>query len=152
MTSQYIGTVMAGLLFAFASSQAQQAGTNEPGAPASQWETQNGVGYVCGGIGSDDELAMKEKAAKHDLMVTFATKKGDYLGEAHVTIADGKGRTLLDTACSGPIMIADLPKSGRYRIHAEAAGQSTGGTMEVRKGKGPKTLPLVWPGEKVDGG
>jgi hypothetical protein len=153
MKPQFIPTVAAGLLFACASSQAQQAGSGQPGAPAAaKWETQHGVSYVCGGIGADDAAAMKEQAAKHDLMVTFATTKGDYLGEAHVTIADAKGHKLLDATCGGPIMIADLPKSGRYSVHAEVAGLATGGTVDVKHGKSGKPLALVWPPKRVEPG
>jgi hypothetical protein len=152
MNTQLIGTVMAGLLFACASGRAQQAGTSEPGTAAPEWQTQHGVSYLCGGVGAEDAAAMKAKAAKHDLMVTFATTKGDYLGEAHVTIADGKGRKLLDATCNGPIMIADLPKSGQYRVHAEVAGLVTGGTVSVSHGKGVKPLALVWPTQRVEPG
>lgn len=152
MKTRFIGTVTAGLLFSLASSQARQAGTNEQDAPVRDWQTQHGVSYVCGGVGADDAAAMKAMAPKHDLMVTFATTNGDYVGEAHVTIADAKGRTLLDTACGGPIMIADFPKSGRYQIHAEVAGLVTGGTAAVNHGKSAKPLALVWPARRAEPG
>jgi hypothetical protein len=152
MKSRFIRTVMAGLLFALASSQAQQPGMDNQGAPLLKWETQNGITYVCGGIGADEATAMKKEAPKHDLMVTFASMSGEFLGDAHVTIADSRGRQLLDTTCGGPIMLADFPKSGRYRVRAEVAGRATGGTVEVRRGAAVKTLPLVWPREQVEQG
>jgi hypothetical protein len=138
---------MAGLLFTLASVQAQQPGMDQEGAGLPKWETRNGITYVCGGVGTDEAAAMKKEAPKHDLMVTFADTKGEYLGDAHVTIADSKGRQLLDITCGGPVMLAEFPKSGRYRIQAEIGGRTAGGTVEVRHKAGVKTLPLVWPRE-----
>jgi hypothetical protein len=152
MKSRILRTAMAGLLFALAPGQAQQPGMDQQGTALAKWETQNGITYICGGIGADEAEAMKKEAPKHDLMVTFASTSGDFLGEAHVTIADGRGRTVLDTSCDGPIMLADFPKSGKYRVKAEVAGLATSGTVEVHHGKGVKTLPLVWPREKVEQG
>jgi hypothetical protein len=153
MKSRFIRTVMAGLLFALAaSSQAQQPGMDGQGPLSPKWETQNGISYVCGGIGADEAAAMKKEAPKHDLMVTFADTRGEFLGEAQVTIADSRGRQLLDTTCGGPIMLADFPKSGRYRVRADIAGRSTGGTVEVHHRAGVKILPLVWPREQVEPG
>jgi hypothetical protein len=152
MNSRLIRTAMAGFLLAFASARAQQTSMDGQGATWPKWETQNGISYVCGGIGAEEAAAMKMEAPKHDLMVTFASTTGDFLGDAHVTIADSRGRTVLDTTCGGPIMLTDLPKSGRYRVKAEVAGLATGGTAEVSHGKGVKLLPLVWPREKVEPG
>jgi hypothetical protein len=67
-------------------------------------------------------------------------------------IADSRGRQLLDITCGGPIMLADFPKSGRYRVRAEVAGLATGKSLEVRHGKGGRTLALVWPREQVEPG
>jgi hypothetical protein len=152
MKSRFLGPVMAGLLFAIASSQAQQPGADDQVVELPKWETENGISYVCGGVGADEAALMKKEAAKHDLMVTFADTKGEFLGDAHVTIADSRGRKLLDTSCGGPIMLADFPKSGRYRVRAEIAGRATGGSVEVRHKAGVKTLPLVWPRELVEPG
>jgi hypothetical protein len=49
-------------------------------------------------------------------------------------------------------MLADFPKSGRYRVRAGIAGRATGGTVDVRHKAGVKILPLVWPREQVEPG
>jgi hypothetical protein len=151
MKSQFIRAAMAPLLFfAVASSQAQQPVMDGSSAAALEWKTQNGIRYICGGVGAEEADDLKAEARKRDLMLTFASTSGDYLGDAHVTIADSRGRPLLDITCGGPIMLADLPKSGRYRVQAELAGRSTGGTVDVSHKASGKTLALVWPREKTE--
>jgi hypothetical protein len=147
MKSRFLRPVLAALLFVLASSQAQQPATDDQVVELPTWQAQNGISYVCGGVGADEAALMKKEAPKHDLMVTFADTNGEYLGDAHVTIADPKGRQLLDITCGGPVMLAEFPKSGRYRVQAEIGGRTAGGTVEVRHKAGVKTLPLVWPRE-----
>jgi hypothetical protein len=114
-------------------------------------QTQNGISYMCGGIGNDAAASMKQAARQHDLMLTFATREGNYLSDVNVEITDARGRPLLDTTCDGPIMLVDLPKGGRYRISAEVNGKEESGTVQLRPRVKGKRLALAWPREVVPG-
>ena len=64
------------LLFAgFVLSPAAMAQT--PEAPV-QPKTENGLRYLCGGVGQDESEYMKSQARSHGLLMT--SKKGDYRG------------------------------------------------------------------------
>lgn len=118
-------------------------------APAAlpEAQTENGISYMCGGVGSDAAESMKQAAKQHALMLTFATREGSYLSDVNVKIADARGRLLLDTTCDGPIMLLDLPKGGRYRISAEVNGKQESGTVQLGPRAKGKRLALVWPRE-----
>ncbi len=108
--------------------------------------TENGVTYMCGGVGEDESRYMKQTAAgDYDLMMTFAERNGNYVADVAVSIKDARGKTVLDTTCDGPILLVDLP-SGGYRIHAEADGRALDRTALVKAGKGPaRQVTFAWP-------
>lgn len=103
--------------------------------------------FVCGGVGVDEQQAMKAQAASHDVMLTFATSGGAYMADVAVKIQDARGAAVLDATCGGPIMLVDLPGPGTYRVTASAAGgASKQQTVSVARGKRPATATFVWPG------
>ncbi len=109
-------------------------------------KTENGITYLCGGVGKEEAAYMKQAARGHDLMLTFATRRGDYLADVNVTIEDARGETVLQTTCDAPIMLVDMPKSGTYRIHAEAAGYAQDRTARVNTRKPAlAALVMTWP-------
>lgn len=144
MRLEYILAAALGLSSAAACAHGQSVPAQETQTAAS---TQNGVRYTCGGVGSDEARAMKEQAARHNLMLTFASRSGNYLSNVDVDIADAHGRTVLKTTCEGPIMLVDVPSGGRYRIHGALAGQTMSAVTELRPGSKGKTVHLVLPGE-----
>jgi uncharacterized membrane protein YgcG len=107
-------------------------------------KTENGITYLCGGIGREEASYMKQQAGKHDLALTFAAKDGDYLADVNVAIRDARGNPILETRCDGPMMLVDLPKGGTYRIHAETAGYALDRTVAV-SGNRVATAVLTWP-------
>ncbi|TCS34706.1 hypothetical protein EDC30_11236 [Paucimonas lemoignei] len=109
--------------------------------------TENGVTYMCGGVGEDETAYMKQAAAKdYDLMMTFAEKTGSYVANVDVSIVDARGRTVLETKCDGPILLVDLPSGGNYRIHAESGGRTIDRSAAVKAGKGhARPVTFVWP-------
>lgn len=111
-----------------------------------QPDTQNGISYLCGGVGSDDAAAMKQAAARHNLMLTFATRSGNFVSGVDVDIRDARGRTLLKTTCDGPIMLVDVPKGGRYRIYGDIDGRSTSAEAQLGPDSKGKAVHLVLPG------
>jgi hypothetical protein len=114
-------------------------------------KTENGVTYLCGGVGLDESASMKQQAGNYDLMLTFAARDGSYLADANVDIADARGRPVLQTTCGAPILLVDLPKGGTYRIRSEIAGYTQTKTVNVQNKKGSaKSLVMVWPSSVVE--
>jgi hypothetical protein len=101
--------------------------------------------FTCGGVGVDEQQRMKAQASGHDLMLTFATSNGSYMADVEVRIRDARGATVLDASCDGPIMLADLPGPGTYRVTASAAGASKQRSVNVGRGKRPASATFVWP-------
>jgi hypothetical protein len=113
-------------------------------------KTENGVSYLCGGIGQDEAAQMKQAARDHGLMLTFAARNGSYLADVNVDITDASGNTVLRTTCDGPIMLVDLPKAGNYRIRAEAGGYTLTRTARVAPAGHAKSLVMAWPQQAVE--
>src|SRR3954469_3672083 len=67
--------------------------------------------FRCGGVGQEDQDRMKADAAKHPLMLTFASEGGAYLADVDVEISRG-GKVVLQGRCSGPLMLVDLAPAG----------------------------------------
>lgn len=118
--------------------------------------TQDDVTYLCGGVGQEEAQYMKEEAKGYDLMLTFATRSGAYLADVDIDIKDAKGNTVLQTACDSPILLVDLPRSGTYRVRAEAAGYTLNKTVNVRagekKGQRVASTVLTWPQRAAEAG
>ncbi|HJV86008.1 MAG TPA: hypothetical protein VJ698_11090 [Noviherbaspirillum sp.] len=110
---------------------------------------QGDVTYVCGGVGAEEASSMKRQAKNYDLMLTFAAKSGAYLADVNVDIKDPKGNSVLQASCDAPMMLIDLPHSGNYKVHADAAGYKLDRTVRVaaakRKGQHVASAVLVWP-------
>jgi hypothetical protein len=116
-----------------------------------QPKTENDVTYVCGGVGKEEASYMKQQAKKHDMLLTFAAKDGEFLADVNVAIKDAKGNTVLETTCDGPMMLVDVPKGGKYHVHAVANGHPIDRTVTVSKAPGQKkaqkvaAVVLTWP-------
>lgn len=119
------------------------------GTPLPEQQTENGVKFICGGIGASEAERMKALAGQYDLMVTFAASNGAYLADVDVEIAHGKD-TLVTARCGGPIMLVDLPKPGTYRITADTEGQKQVRTARIRDGDSGKRVSVTWPVRLVD--
>lgn len=114
-----------------------------PDSPV-QPKIENGVRYLCGGVGLDESDYMKSQARSHGLLMTFATTDGSYLANVHVDIADSRGKPLLSVECDAPMLLVDLPRAGAYRILAQTGGASLARTASV-KSSGGSRLVFVWP-------
>ncbi|HYD63690.1 MAG TPA: hypothetical protein VEC35_25270 [Noviherbaspirillum sp.] len=118
--------------------------------------THDDVAYLCGGVGEEESTYMKREAKDYDLMLTFATRKGEYLADVDVDILDAKGNTVLQMACDSPILLVDLPQGGSYRVKAETAGYALNRTVRVAGGKrqAPKVASTVlsWPQTVAEAG
>ena len=109
-------------------------------------QTENGVTYLCGGVGTTESAQIKSEARDYDMMLTFATKGGNYLADVNVNIADAHGNPILKTTCGAPIMLIDFPKSGTYHVRAETGGYTLNKTARVStKGRSHSALVMLWP-------
>ena len=109
---------------------------------------QNGITYVNGGVGEEEQAAMKAQRADYNLLLTFATKQsGAYRSDVQLDITDAKGANLVTAANSGPMFFAKLPP-GTYRISAAAEGKTFKRTVKV--GSAPKEIVLHWENDNPD--
>jgi len=133
------------------------AGLQPPPSPIARLKpvTQDDITYLCGGIGEEESNFMKQEAKDYDLMLTFATRRGAYLADVDVDISDAGGNSVLELACDSPILLVDLPKSGTYKVRAEAAGYTLNKTVRVSGGRKQSqklaSSILSWPQQVAEG-
>jgi hypothetical protein len=109
---------------------------------------QNGITYINGGVGEEEQAAMKAQRADYNLLLTFATKQsGAYRSDVQLDISDAKGANLVTAANTGPMFFAKLP-SGTYRVSAAAEGKTFKRTVKV--GSAPKEIVLHWENDNPD--
>jgi hypothetical protein len=109
---------------------------------------QNGITYVNGGVGEEEQAAMKAQRADYNLLLTFATKQsGAYRSDVQLDIMDAKGASLVTAANAGPMFFARLP-AGTYRISAAAEGKTFKRTVKV--GSAPREIVLHWENDSPD--
>jgi hypothetical protein len=112
-----------------------------------QPQTENGITYLCGGVGEEQASFMKQSKGDYDLMLTFATRTGEYLADVDVAIKDAKGKSVLNTTCGGPMLLVNLPKSGVYRVQAQAEDYSLRKTVKVKAKGTTNSVVMHWPRE-----
>ena len=111
-------------------------------------QQQNGITYINGGVGQEEQTALKSQRADYNLLLTFATKQsGAYRSDVQLDITDAKGTNVLSVANTGPMFYARLP-AGTYRISAAAEGKTFKRTVKV--GGAPKDITLHWENDSPD--
>lgn len=113
-----------------------------------QPRTENGVTYVCGGIGETETQRITELAPQYDMKLTFAASTGPYLADVGVSVADARGNELLRTSC-GPIMLVNFDQAGSYRISAQVDGMERTRTVRVNEGDRLRSVVMTWPADRV---
>lgn len=99
--------------------------------------THGAVTYLSGGIGQDEQAAMKQAAGQYPLEVEFVET-----GPAHaffsagvqVTITDRAGNAVLDARSDGPFLLAMLP-DGQYTITARNSASMKTRTVTIERDK-----------------
>lgn len=108
----------------------------------------NGISYINGGVGQDEQNAMRALRADYNLLLTFATRQsGAFRSDVQLDIMDAKGATLLSVPNTGPMFYAKLP-AGTYRISAAAEGKTFKRTVNV--GNAPREITLHWENDSPD--
>lgn len=117
-----------------------------------QPKTENGVRYLCGGVGLDESEYLKGEASRGGLLLTFAASDASYVAGVHVEINDAKGKPVLQADCDGPMMLVDVPGKSSYRVKADYRGKTL--TRSVAAGgKEAARAVFVWPaGNNGNGG
>jgi hypothetical protein len=108
----------------------------------------SGANYICGGVGVDDQEAIKAQAPGHSLMLTFAASTGAYLADVDVQISDASGNVVVATKCPAPIMLVDLPRKGVWHVRAQADGVIREKNVAAG-GAGTARATLLWPAAPV---
>jgi hypothetical protein len=85
--------------------------------------TASGIPYLSGGVGLEEQDALRAVSGDYNLHVTLAQRDGHYLSDARVTIRDGNGATLLETVARGPWLFTTLPP-GKYTVTADLQGKA----------------------------
>ena len=110
---------------------------------------QNGITYVNGGVGQEEQSAMRAQRSDYNLQLTFANNQtGAYRSDVQLDIADAKGNNLLSVANTGPMFFAKLPP-GTYRISAAAEGKTFKRTVRIGE-RGGREMTLHWQNDSPD--
>ena len=109
-------------------------------------ETITATTYVNGGVGKDDEAAMRRVAKEFPLRMTFSERKdGEFLADVPVVIADARGNPVFELSKAGPMLYVMLP-NGKYKVSARFKGLTE--SQEVTLvGKDGKDLSFHWKGK-----
>jgi hypothetical protein len=110
-------------------------------------QSANGIAYVSGGVGADEEATMRQMRQQYRLQMLFAVQgTGEYLADIPVTITDPQGRTVLETTAQGPFLYANLP-AGTYRVTAVSDGRAITRMVTVPK-RGAIEERFYWSGQR----
>jgi|SRR5579859_3907156 len=99
--------------------------------------------YISGGIGQDEQDAIRAEAANYNLQVTNSEPGGAYVAGLTFVVTDRDGREVLHARNAGPLFYAQLPP-GSYIVQATYLGGQQ--VKNVTIGRGAADLHLIWPG------
>ena len=112
-------------------------------------QTQGEVTFVSGGVGGDEQDAMRAMRSDYNLSLLFSiTGSGEYLSDVKVNITDVSGNTFLNAVSDGPMFLAKL-KPGRYIVTVEQNGQAAHKKVTVES-RQRATLSFTWAQERRD--
>lgn len=123
------------------------AGSTAAGAQDTRYlpapKTYEGIVYLTGGIGRQEQRAMRAAARQYDLELLFTDPRGAFLVDVRVAIDDADGNRVFETNAEGPIMLVKLPP-GRYALSALSGERLLSRDVTVT-GKAPAKVVLQWP-------
>ena len=86
-------------------------------------QTQDGVGYVSGGVGKDERATLGTMRKDYNLAVLFARKSDrSFLSDIKVKVSDQSGKVVLEQTSNGPWLYVNL-NAGKYKLSAEDDGE-----------------------------
>ena len=102
-------------------------------------QVQGAVSYLTGGVGEDEQAALKAAQNEYPLGLTFTQgSRSEWLSDVRVVItAASSGAKVLDATSAGPVMLVKL-RNGAYRVSVSSGGRSY--DREVKLGGGREQL------------
>jgi hypothetical protein len=82
------------------------------------------ITYISGGVGDEEETAIRALGQDFNLKLTLADKNSAWLANVDVQIEDMKGNSLFDQKVEGPLVYMKLP-NGKYTVTARSAAGDT---------------------------
>jgi hypothetical protein len=109
-------------------------------------ETITATTYVNGGVGKEEEVALRRIAKEFPLRMTFSERKdGEFLADVPVVIADARGNPVFELPKAGPMLYVMLP-NGKYKVSARFKGLTESQEVTLA-GKDGKDLYFHWKGK-----
>ena len=104
---------------------------------------------VSGGVGEEAMRSLLPQQRAYNLKMVLTLREGDYIAGVSVKITDGSGRTVLEHATEGPILLARLP-AGKYSaaLTYEGVTQQRALTLPAA---GLHTVQVRWARSPADG-
>lgn len=78
----------------------------------------NGIQYLSGGIGADEQMMLQQAEAQYPVKIVFANSNGAYMSDVDVTVKNTSGETVLGLTTDGPVLLMDL-EPGNYTLSAD---------------------------------
>ena len=109
-------------------------------------KTSDGITYISGGIGDDEEIQIRRVAKDFGLLLEFTEVErgkthGHWSSDVSVTVKMG-AKALLTAQADGPLMVIQL-KPGSYVVEAERAGVKLTRRVDVKTGAATRER-FVW--------
>src|SRR6267154_3823343 len=104
--------------------------------------------YVNGGIGLDEQAAMRRVAKAFPLRIVFSENKSrEFLADIPMVIADASGNPVFELRSAGPMLYVLLPQ-GQYQVTARFKGVTQTQRVTVA-GKDGNDLHFHWEGSPM---
>jgi hypothetical protein len=99
--------------------------------------------YLNGGIGNDEQQAMRRMARDFPLRIEFSEHDdNEFIADVPVAITDGEGNPVFQLAEAGPMLFVSLP-DGKYRVTATRNGKTEMRSVDLNGGRG-RELYFHW--------
>lgn len=112
---------------------------------------EDGLRWICGGVGADERRALDALRPQANLEVVFASdKRGGYIAGAELAVLRGPGATpVLRITSEGPVCLLHAPP-GPYTLRARIGSAERSRVVRVPE-KGIARAVLSFPEEPWDG-
>ncbi len=109
-------------------------------------QTVTTISYLNGGIGHDEQIAMRRVAGGFPLRIDFSERADrEFLAEVPMVIANTAGSLVLRLRAAGPMLYVMLP-DGRYTVSARFDGVTETKTVTL-DGRIGRNLSFHWVGQ-----
>lgn len=80
-------------------------------------ETKDGISYLSGGVGDEEEAMLKRYTKEFNTHLLLTSKAGEYMGEVSLRFVNSNGQQVLNIDGVGPYFYANLP-TDTYTVEA----------------------------------